>query len=508
MTQPNARWWIKHKDEEYHDNHDEDQGIVTRYVITGTLVLETPAHFGNGEADALSDMPLMRDPLEGKALLTGASMAGALRNYLREYEKGYQQAEVRSDLVVQLFGHNISEKRAGERDKYVGFASLLTIDDALGESIHTELRDGVRIDPKTRTAIKGALYNFEVLAAGTTFNLRFELAIPQGKDGGRFDKDGAYHNELLQALAIALHGLEKGDIRLGKRKHRGFGQCQVTGWQVKKYEMKTDLVSWLTRPVEGIDETAEKLTSIEKLSATPDVIKDKRDYFELCAKFNLDGSLLIRSTPSDVNAPDVVHLCSNGQPIIPGTSWGGVIRARALRIVNTLGLNESFTNKMFGSSEKDEQGRLTASRVQVQDTQLIGNFKSLVQNRVKIDRFTGGSYPTALFQEQPIWSVEHSEVTLTLTLINPQPAEIGLLLHILKDLWTGDLPIGGELSVGRGRLCGQEATLTLQSKEPGKWVITQNGTGLKIDGDMKRLDNEFANALQKEASHAESEKAA
>ena len=32
-------------------------------------------------------MPLLLDPLEGRALLTGSSIAGALRNYLRRYDK-------------------------------------------------------------------------------------------------------------------------------------------------------------------------------------------------------------------------------------------------------------------------------------------------------------------------------------------------------------------------------------------------------------------------------------
>ncbi|MBK9231259.1 MAG: hypothetical protein IPO15_10455 [Anaerolineae bacterium] len=34
---------------------------------------------------------------------------------------------------------------------------------------------------------------------------------------------------------------------------------------------------------------------------------------------------------------------------------------------------------------------------------------------------------------------------------------MGLLLLVLKDLWTGDLPLGGESSVGRGRLAGRNA---------------------------------------------------
>jgi len=53
---------------------------------------------------------------------------------------------------------------------------------------------------------------------------------------------------------------------------------------------------------------------------------------------------------------------------------------------------------------------------------------------------------------------------------------------LLKDLWTSDLPVGGESSIGRGRLQGKNATLTqyiwdrekkLQHKEV--WTIDQTG---------------------------------
>jgi len=46
---------------------------------------------------------------------------------------------------------------------------------------------------------------------------------------------------------------------------------------------------------------------------------------------------------------------------------------------------------------------------------------------------------------------------------------VGLLLLLLKDLWTGDLPLGGESSVGRGRLKGKTASLVYSGR--GKWVI-------------------------------------
>ena len=78
------------------------RGIVERLQIDGKLVLDTPAHLGSGEAVGLTDMSLLRDPCDGRTpLLTGASLAGALRNYLHEYERGYGQPEVPGELACR-----------------------------------------------------------------------------------------------------------------------------------------------------------------------------------------------------------------------------------------------------------------------------------------------------------------------------------------------------------------------------------------------------------------------
>ena len=71
--------------------------------------------------------------------------------------------------------------------------------------------------------------------------------------------------------------------------------------------------------------------------------------------------------------------------------------------------------------------------------------------RVRIDRFSQGSVPTALFDEEPWYS---GQVTTTLELRNPEAGEVGLVLLLLKDLLTGDMPIGGSSGVGRGAVTG------------------------------------------------------
>jgi CRISPR/Cas system CSM-associated protein Csm3 (group 7 of RAMP superfamily) len=363
----------------------------------------------------------------------------------------------------------------------------------------------VAIDAETRTAADEKKFDIQLLAAGSIFNLRFELVI--SKD----DKDD-YSQKLRDALYTALHGLEQGEITLGARKRRGFGQVVVTDWQVYKFDLQTKegLVNWLgfdqglkTPTVEKGNDLAAKLgASLQK--------EDNRSPAHLTAHFAIDGTLLIRSGFGETgNSPDTVHLRSKRDersvPVIPGTSLAGVLRQRALKIAKTLAPNhdkaiaQKIVDGMFGPSEiKADEKHAKASRVSVRETE-IKDTTQLVVTRVKIDRFTGGAYESALFSEQPeIGIPDKQSVTLDLTLRNPKEAELGLLLLLLKDLWTGDLPIGGESSVGRGRLKGLDAIL--ETKD-GTWEFTANGDQVTVTPNATDLEGwvkAFNEEVQKE----------
>ena len=515
---------------------EESRAIVERIVVEGDLVLLTPTSLGNGDDDGLTDVPLMLDELEGKAALTGTSIAGALRNYLREREKGYGIEEDRGSASLKLFG--FVEGKEGDQ-------SCLIVDDSIGRKPETELRDGVKIESKTRTAFiddkgKGSKFDIELLEAGTAFKLCFELLISDAKTK---DKDGneiPARDELLKAFATALQGFEKGEIYLGARKRRGYGECKVENWTVKYYSLKTKngLLSWL-----GLDKTKLKDIKAEEINefqgtAIKETLKtafnltneiqtdeDKRAYFELDAWFALDGSMLIRSGSklgvSDKAQPDSVHLRSkrgnDTKPIVSGTSLAGVLRHRAVRIVNTLKPDNDgkFVEEIFGADMKELEERNKkkgtkkqpfASRLEVRET-VIKNTNDLVQTRVKIDRFTGGAFEGALFDAAPVFSNgEKQAINLKLRLRTGRlkkddgtleadeenksrtEAEIGLLLLLLKDLWTSDLAIGGESSIGRGRLKGKTACLNYKNGT-GSWhanLEQQSDGTIKISGQRNK----------------------
>ena len=197
-------------------------------------------------------------------------------------------------------------------------------------------------------------------------------------------------------------------------------------------------------------------------------------------------------------------------PVLSGTSLAGGIRSQALRIAHTLSNNEQsatkFVRNLFGYMPADKKDKVpkATSRVLVKETEITGDYKRLVQSRVAIDRFTGGALESALFTERPIFG---GETELTISIKKPTAttnkkadikkvekrwqAEKGLLLLVLKDLWTGFLPIGGEASVGRGRLKGLTGQIV---DENGRWQLGIAGEPF-VSGDDPADLQEYVDAL-------------
>src|SRR5690606_6346990 len=111
--------------------------------------------------------------------------------------------------------------------------SPLIIFDALGTlpaaSASTEVRDGVMIETATGIAVDKKMFDFEVLPAGTTFNVRFDVLVSAD----------ANENELVSLLWASLEGLHNGDIRIGLRRSRGLGEVSCGSWTARRYNLAT-----------------------------------------------------------------------------------------------------------------------------------------------------------------------------------------------------------------------------------------------------------------------------
>ena len=449
--------------------------IVRRLYARGKWKLNSVAHFGGDETD-IADMGLLRNE-KGHPFIPGASIAGAVRSFLAQQSLPW--TEYRDGLTEEppdlkrLFGG------ADEEDTM----SALIIADAVcvSEQVTTSIRDGVRVNNRSGSAADGAKFDVEVVERGTEFELCLECIIREGDD----------NNELEKLFLALLHGFQQGDIRLGARTRRGYGRGKVASWEIRDLQMDDpeDVMAWLR----------DDIWSRPASSLTPNPLpSDQRQYFRLEADFILRTSLLIRSSPSDPKDPDMVHLHSAGKPVVPGTSFAGAFRHRASLVAATIGWSEKAVSEMFGPvHDKDQQKYLWASRVWIEE-KLVKNVEPRWQDRVAIDRFTGGSLQNALFNEKPVFCLKDIKkptpnLRLILKLEEPEDEEIGLLFLTLRDFWNGHAALGGETSNGRGTFEGFRALFKLKcstSPDIKDWEFAYvNNSMTLVDGDSSFLES-------------------
>ena len=456
--------------------------VVRRLYACGTWKLGSAAHFGGNET-GIADMCLLKDA-KGNPFIPGASIAGAARSYLARKRMRWDNYSHPDGIKKEP---TVLRRLFGGADADDTMSALIVADAKCVSEEITSIRDGVRVSMESGSAVEGAKFDVEVLERGTEFLLNFECIIRKGDDNA----------ELTDLFLGLLYGFQKGDIQLGARTRRGYGRGKIDSWKV--YDLQMDnpqhVLAWLQDKPESQNQSHLKPRQL---------LSDQRKYFRIEADFQLRTSLLIRSSSGDIKDPDMVHLHSNEKPVIPGTSFAGAFRQRAALIANAIGWekhekkDEDLVCEMFGpihnqgeKREETKQSELWASRVTIEE-RLVENVKPQWQDRVAIDRFTGGSLQSALFNEKPVYPclIKPEPVTnvrFRLTLEEPEKAEIGLLLLTLRDFWYGHAALGGETSNGRGTLQGIKAKLIYKDNpDPSKtkeWKLQDEDKRMVIEDD-------------------------
>ena len=388
-----------------------------RIIYDFSIELISPLIIGSGNSDN-SDIDIIRDK-EGQPFIPATSFAGVLRHYLKD---NY------SFNIEKYFGYAKGEEN---------FASKIIFSDLIPEknNINIIIRDGIRIDNKTGITTKQAKFDFEVVEPGAKFKSKIEI------DGTDDDIE-----EIKKIIKTIDKDLREEKIRIGEKTNLGFGKIKLVESKYNFYNLreKDDIIKWLLR-----EESDHNFSNIGELNC-----KDTDAIITL--DFFIKDSLIVKHHSTDINAPDSTHIESAHKFVIPGTSIKGVFRARGERILNTLNIKnrKDFLRFLFGDSLENNLASIP-SRLIVEEVIIKQNVVPGIQQRIKIDRFTGGTIKGALFDSMPIYAKDcKTSNTLKIIIKEPNDAEIGLLLLILKDLWTGDLAIGGEKNIGRGVLKG------------------------------------------------------
>src|SRR5699024_4235850 len=117
-----------------------------------TLLSLSPLHIGDSDANIVVDQ-------HGYPFLPGTSWAGACREFVTE--------NYGSNIASQLFGDQKQTERS----------MLMFSDGRSSRKQSIEVRKGISIDGKTKTAIDGHLFNRNFLASGTEFVVTLTLKV-------------------------------------------------------------------------------------------------------------------------------------------------------------------------------------------------------------------------------------------------------------------------------------------------------------------------------------------
>lgn len=424
---------------------------IHKAELTGTLELTSPLHIGSGNSEH-SDMDIFLD-IEDKPYIPGTSLAGVIRHFLERHTPN-------KDEIDSLFGKQRDNDEDGEQSRILFF-------DASVKNDKVKIRDGIRIAPETGITEDKAKFDYQIVEPGAQFDLKIIV---------RYSDEDLEKDVTKRYLKTIEYLLSNEQVQIGANVNNGFGKLKLIDPKYKIYEITNDINSVWSK----IFKDAKK----EVLSVQP--ISIQKNEFSIQLTASLMGSLIIGDTDPNSES-DKTHIQSNGKNVITGSTLKGVIRSRINRIINTkVEKNENnfilkheilgFVKEEFKEKDKnipreienilkDDFGDFDArqGRLRVIEKE-IANVHPEQQTRIKIDRFTGGTIESALFDSMPVFDNNGgSKVELYMVLdkkdFEKWQEAAGVLLLVLKDLWTGMLPIGGEKNVGRGRLKGVNAVI-------------------------------------------------
>ncbi len=463
-----------------------------RYLARFIIEAVTPLSVGSGEADILTDAPVILD-VNGLPYIPGTSIAGVIRHQLND-----QQIDTNSEWGIdksdksrkdEVSGSNIifTEARIlNSKGEVVDGLNLKVESDSLLK-YYTALpiRQHVRINEKGTTAEAGK-YDGQIIYAGSRFCFEIEWMASE--------KDENKWNQVLSEFLAP-------SFRLGSGTRCGFGEMKVIGKPLTAcLDLKNsdDLSLYLTKSSE-LQESG--LWKGWKECELP-LPKDSADWVKYCLELKPRDLFLFAAAGGDeegsadttsVKARVVKWNKGTGelvpnQILIPATSLKGAVSHRIAFHYNRLSsvtmeklqvlkndgqsgtLQELIKNHvggknkavitLFGSEgeyknhrqEGGQRGNVVFSDIILDNK----GFSDKLVNHVSIDDFTGAAKDGHLFTEKPVYGKD-SVFVMSVWVYRPALEKENIrkaLENTFSDICEGQLPLGGGVCRGNGLFVG------------------------------------------------------
>lgn len=429
---------------------------MTIYRYDMTIPVRVVSVLHSGDIDSVPERPITDDDGRtaqpnafarnglGEALLPGRSLKGAFRAAFEEHAKELSFA---ANELKSLWGgenrHEVGtskrERRLGDSDSLPLRASALAFHHAVvWERIDGELphRISTAIDPATGCVKDGALFAYEYLPVGTSFDIRISAeATDDGTGGSGSGTKPASPDLVVRALKAILTLIKHDMISLGGRTGSGWGRVEL-----REEEIAYEKVSIPARTSKGNEPTR----VLSSLVGKPEVaqLEPPRSFTHNHAltsikiEWDAPSGLFvgmhrpkgIRSDEKETIAAaplrnwrknigpkeDDAFLTTHGEvsyPIqaegdtaalmLPGTSIRGVLRSRCARIESNAqsapnSEETPLSQYLFGTTEYRGAVRVDDCEGDLSES---GDNSPLKLTRNAIDRVTGSAAHGALYAE-------------------------------------------------------------------------------------------------------------
>ena len=208
-----------------------------KYILTGKIVVLNALHIGSGKETDDRDAPFISLDDDKNFYIPGSTFRGYLSTKLERFldsGNGFKIKNNGEELneadVKLIFGYTNLDKletkindkdNAKNLDEVKSLAGRIHVSDMpVLKDVKYLTRDGIKIDRNTGATEKRAKFDYDVVPAGTEFELNIEL---ENIENYQLDLIGLALNDILK---------DNGDL-FGGKTSRGIGKCRLKDLKMK-----------------------------------------------------------------------------------------------------------------------------------------------------------------------------------------------------------------------------------------------------------------------------------
>lgn len=435
-----------------------------------TIKAVSPLHLGTGQEG--QESKLVKNS-QGKPVLPGNSLGGALREYLKE-------TEALEEIVRKYMG---GVKPGEDRQEIFITSGVYISDGKIEGDVVSRRKEGTAVNPAYGAAERHSKYTLEYLPEGTEISFRIEGDVCDGKE-----QEDAQGEEKLSAAELEkiigtwAQGFATQALVLGGQKSNGFGRCELK--KLEKTVFPLDNSRSLDEYIFQRKDLREsrKKTLVWKdlayysLTKRSTVVFSMRGVFPygVYQSFPIEESGNTNADPTgEPPGKQLTGLLQKGNDyFIPSTSLKGIIKNEIrllLRRMTGQKLVAAKLEDLFGGEKN--RGRLVFSDLRIADGKPVEVERYLKNNQerwearkgqpvyIKIDRLTGGAFDSALKHQQEIQGSAEIRFELTEQSGWDHNPHIFPLVYALRRIGAGTVPLGGRTVIDLGQFTASKVNI-------------------------------------------------